>query len=266
MKKIIKDLCPPAILKIKRNIANYLDSNRIIFSGPVDSFFKGENPWLSEGWINHSKERLNLADRFNPGVSIQSLSLLINSILAEREQVSVLDFGGGTGLMYHVLERITKSSEKMEWIVFDDNEPLMKLGKEYSANNKNIKFIKSINEINKVDIVYINTSVQYFDDYKVVFDSILKLSPKHVVLSRLLCAKNESIITRQKIYGKISPCKFVNKKELVFYFKDHGFKNSYESKSHEDFTYMMTKEVAKKVDNRPGWNLVFTKQDALAYH
>ncbi len=75
----------------------------------------------------------------------------------------------------------------------------------------------------QVDILYINTSLQYIYDYTSLLVVLLKHQPEYVILTRLVAGDMKTFITSQSIYGYTTPCIFINFQEIIDIFSENGF-------------------------------------------
>lgn len=269
IKDLIKMLTPPIIIEAYKKL--FYKNQSAQFFGVFSDFSepKDEDPWIDEeGWVKLSKSKLDkvLANHekllplgYHAGLGC--LVFIINHLSKNNPNhiCNVLDWGGGTGFIYHVIKNGFMNPTGVMWYVID-NERLRDIGKLYKQPTDNIRFynyqeLKSINC--DLDIIYINTSLQYINNHRELFDSIIN-NTKYVVLTRLIAGDNATFITSQNVCGRMTPCKFLNKNEMISYFDERGFKLVFASQC-EDFSAFYDKSVPLNLRIPYDINLIFEK-------
>jgi putative methyltransferase (TIGR04325 family) len=267
IKSLIKMFVPPIVTELNEKL--FFSNQSRHFFGTFNSFneIKNENPWIDEeGWIKISKLKLDNAISsqqkvlplgYNAGLGC--LVFIVNHLSMNNinHTCNVLDFGGGTGFIYHVIKNGFMNPAGVMWHVVDCDR-LCYLGSEYKEQKDNIQFydfngFKSINC--DIDILYINTSLQYINDYKEFFDSTIN-TQKYIVLTRFLAGDNPTFITSQNVHGKITPCIILNKNEVVNYFAEKGFRLIFESQC-EEFSGFFDNSVPLNLRIPYDINLIF---------
>ena len=116
--------------------------------------------------------------------------------------------------------------------------------------------------VDDLDILFINTSIQYLSNYQAVFNDLLSANPKYIVLTRLLCAKDRTVITRQKKFGTSTPCVFVSRAALVDYLNRKEYFNISDEPNwvESPMIYeMLPKNLRIHFDVNPTRNMVFVR-------
>tara|TARA_B110000003_G_C16520575_1_gene484857 strand:- start:215 stop:1027 length:813 start_codon:yes stop_codon:yes gene_type:complete len=264
--KMMKALLPPILFKtIKSLKLKFFNSNKYGFSGPyaLSSNVDCDDIWTSNYWIKLSKSKLANSSKKSPNgrTNSQILITLINDISINRV-CEILDWGGGTGDAYFNIQHFITNKQNVVWNVVD-NALLSKLGQEY-AKNKNLKifFSENILKEKKIDIFYCNTSFQYIDDYKILFDQ-LTIKPKFVVLTRLLVARKEKVVMKQKVNGLNTICIFHDLSILRNFFKIQGYEIIYDLPNFEEVNFLfqfLPKDFSSKYGASFSRDIIFKKQ------
>lgn len=119
--------------------------------------------------------------------------------------------------------------ENVEWSVLD-SPTLLRMGEDFLNRGINggrgkMNFISELpnSSSEKFDVVYVNTSVQYYPDYQKTIRDLLAFKPKYFIFTRLLSGEGKTFVCIQKLFDKQTPCRFINSCEFVEYFKENGY-------------------------------------------
>ena len=129
--------------------------------------------------------------------------------------------------------------ENVIYHVVDSNSELCRIGKKYAKSIESgdrIVFHADLPEKDnfRVDVLYINTALQYIYNYPSLLISLLNYGPQYVILTRLIAGDMKTYITRQNIYGHNTPCVFCNFQEIVDIFVRNGFNLVFKSPCAEE--------------------------------
>lgn len=264
--KIVKALVPPILFNSIKSIkSKFFNSSKNGIYGPyaLSSDIECDDIWTSDYWIKLSKSKLNnsVKEGINKRNNSQLLIPFINEI-SNNKVCEVLDWGGGTGDAYFNIKNFLTNKQNVKWNVVD-NVLLSKLGLEY-ANKINLKIFYSekISNVKKIDIFYCNTSFQYIDDYKILFDQLAN-KPEFIVLTRLLVAKEEKVVMKQKVDDLNTICIFHDCSRLRNFFKAQGYQIIYDVPNFEDVNFLskvLSKEFKSKYGDSFSRDLIFKKQ------
>ena len=228
LREKIKKFIPPIILQS-------LENEKKVFDGIYQNFtdVKDEDPWNDAFWYDLSVTKLNdsLSNKIKLVSDYKMQTLLLLNLLSEKEPVKVLDFSGGTGFIYHMLVSRFSNKDNIFWHVADGDK-LVRLGQENNRDEllsfSTFDFTKYPNIFDikdmKFDLVFINTSIQYFPNYKEILQPLIDKKIEWFFLTRLLAGEIPQFTTRQTIGRKITPCTFLNFSELCEFFKGNGYK------------------------------------------
>ena len=170
----------------------------------------------SDVWIDKQKSRiLNALEDHNTKNIVSKdypLPLVVAIALSQKEQLKILDFGGGMGLQY--LEMISKAPESqntVDYYVLDGKTSIDNRPKELNQFSK-LHFMQDIDDINfHVDIIHIGSTLQYIEDWKGLLQSLAdKFAPKYFVFSDFLAGDIPTFVSHQIFYEKKIPHIFFN--------------------------------------------------------
>ena len=236
MNEIIKLLVPPIMISLYWRLKYRNES--IPFSGVYNSIdeIHDENPWIQKEWIDLSKNKLEKtrkisSDSFMPTSDFKGYPVLpcfIVNLLSQSNPCHILDFGGGTGFVYFTIFPYLLNPENVTYHVVDSNLELFQIGKRLAKSMENANRIVFHTEMPKkidiqLDVLYINTSLQYINDYSSLLVTLLQYKPQYVILTRLIAGDMKTYITSQNIHGHTTPCIFINFQEIVDIFSKNGF-------------------------------------------
>jgi putative methyltransferase (TIGR04325 family) len=276
MEKILKQICPPFLWSTLKKLRP-----RYGFFGVYSKFSEVtfDNPWISLSWISSQKQKLLNGESGNKqlffplphltGYSV-ILCFLVN-LLSQKKPIRVLDHHGGTGVTYHMMHPYLLFPENVEWSVLD-SPPLLRIGKDFlnrcvNEGRGKVNFISDLpnSSSEKFDVVYVNTAVQYYPDYQKTIGDLLKFKPKYFVFTRLLSGEGKTFVCMQKVLDKQTPCRFINSREFVEYFKENGYDlilkepNKQELLGEGSIDFREFKDIPKEYQIPFSINLVFEK-------
>lgn len=141
----------------------------------------------------------------------------------------MLDFGGGTGFSYFPISSYFNDKTRVQWNVFDKNQKLYQVGREYAERRRNLGIVDQIAFLDAlpgsgVDVVHIASTLQYIEDDLGLLSYLAeRYEPKYFLLTRNLGGNIESFVTRQVIGGSSTPCRFSNVPNLIATFEKLGY-------------------------------------------
>lgn len=261
---MLRALCPPILVLLFRKL-RYGKT----FFGVYKKFEEvcDENPWGDKSWLGLSRKKLSdlesneLFPKPLLDLSVALPCLMVN-VLSWQGKCRVLDFAGGTGLIFYSIRAYLANPANVFWDVVDEGE-LGEIGKNSELSDDSIKFFDQLPSSyeNHYDIVYINTSLQYIADYKGLLDSLISYNPSCLILTRLLSGDIETFVTSQKILGKRSPCQIINYDDLICAVSAHGYDLIFRSPEvQENLEGRYDKSVPKSLQIPYPLNLIFMKR------
>ena len=206
------------------------------FCGSYTSFnqVQDENPWVAERWIAFNRTKLEK-------LSLKSHELIGQSLVPKDSHIvipavilnllgsgRILDFGGGTGYTYFALLGYLQRPKNYDWIVYDSNKLLYEVGQSYLLGMgvggvRGIKFAKQLPD-GIIRAINISSTLQYIEDcYQLLGMLVDKYDPEYFFLTRTCCGEINSFITKQLVYGKATPMRFINSREIEDFFFGRGY-------------------------------------------
>ena len=154
-----------------------------------------------------------------------SLLPLLVSVLAEnKQQIRILDFGGGAGRDFLLLVNSWTRSHAIDyWII--ESRGICEVGSSLFREEQRIHFYPSLPaELPDLDIVYINSALQYVEDYAAVLKKLTSYKPRYFLFVRLSAGEFPTYATAQKnVPGSVYAYWFLNLGQLLRIMKDEGY-------------------------------------------
>jgi putative methyltransferase (TIGR04325 family) len=251
LKSIIKKFLPPILLETYRKI-RYKEYGKPvkIWEGIYSSFseipsesnlknsFYTENE-KPETWCNiltqdaqilkNKTEKYKIIPKDVHGEHTL-LPLLISLIFNKNEKINILDFGGGLGNEYLMLNKSVVNIPKIEYTIFEI-EAVCKAGISFYKNDKSIKFISELpNEFPGLDILFIKTSLQYFENYTSILNQLCSYNSTYIFFVKLSAVEIPSYVSAQvNMPGMLIPYWFISAAELIELLAKHGYSLIYKS-------------------------------------
>jgi putative methyltransferase (TIGR04325 family) len=269
VKRIIKPFIPPIGTTLYRKIK---PRHMTMFSGVYHKVSEcpDQNPWVQSMWVEASQSKLNKIKAQELEFSgYITLPCLMTNLVSSRQTCRLLDFGGGTGFIYFRMFPHLLNSANVQWHVVDCNEPLLEMGKEFARdhNGYHIQFHTHLLKTgeNQFDIVYLNTVLQYIDEYEKVLRNLLAFNPRYVILTRLSAGDIKTFVTCQNLGGHKSPYIFVNFDELVQIFEDNGYKLVFKApEAEESFAHTYDRNIPSSLQIPYTMNVIFCRKEKEA--
>jgi putative methyltransferase (TIGR04325 family) len=149
---------------------------------------------------------------------------LVGVAAAAGGYLKVLDFGGGLGISFLHLCASIAHPERVEYHVVETPR-LCDEGSRFFTGEPHIRFHAALpTAIADLDIVYLNSSLQYVEDYRALLVRLCALAPRFVLLVRCAAGKTPTFATAQvTLPGKRIPYWFLNVDELVSILRGLGY-------------------------------------------
>ena len=294
MKKILKQICPPILWSILKKLNRrygffgvYSDYSEVLF----------EDPWTETDWILLQKDKLFQLESsrdeslFLPLPHLSNylmIPCLLINLLSKEKTIRVLDHWGGTGFVYYFLHPYLSFPQNVEWSVLD-SPAFLQIGEEFIKKSEarrslepktcrqktgegsrsiKINFISDLPSpsLAKFDVVYVNSSVQYYVDYQKNLLDLIAFQPKYFIFTRLMSGETKTFLCSQKIFNKHTPCRFINSWEFFDFFKKNGYDLIFKSPNKDEiygkgsFHDREFKDIPKEYQTPFSIHLVFEKK------
>jgi putative methyltransferase (TIGR04325 family) len=172
--------------------------------------------------IASAMARLHAGEK--PYVWHEHLALAASFVAARQRGVKVLDFGGGPGSGFVQLLSSLPAATAIDYLVVD-LQPACDAGRKLFAADGRIRFATEIPEpASAFDIVYVNSTLQYIDDYAATLKRLAALEAPWLLLARLAAGKFPAFATQQvNLPGQILPYWFLGMKEVLEILQSAGY-------------------------------------------
>ena len=143
------------------------------------------------------------------------LPMLAGLVSQRKDTVRILDFGGATGTALLHLTAGMGDPSAIELNVVE-TESACRIGERLWPNEPRIKFHRAIADVpREIDIVHINGTLQYIDDYRAVLEELCAFRASYFMLPRLSAGDISTYATAQmnlwgdvvaKVSAEFDPC------------------------------------------------------------
>lgn len=158
------------------------------------------------------------------------LPLVTSMAKPDSDSIAVIDFGGGMGVDYiHLLSGVTDSCRVDYRIV--ENSMVCAQGRELFRQNTHLYFHDTLPaDLDRVDIVYINSALQYVENYGELLVSLCAYEPEFVLLVKLSAGEIPTYATAQiNLTGSRIPYWFFNAQHIINLIEANGYRLIYKS-------------------------------------
>jgi len=170
----------------------------------------------NEIWTQKQIDRLKNIEEESDTIKDRDTLLIEYINRFDKNNISILDYGGGIGLSYFSL--LPHTDKTVEYSIAEV-QSICDAGKNA---NVPIKFYQHIPK-KEFDIVYIRTALQYSKNWKKTLSDLVKCNPKYIIFTHLTTGDMPTYLTLQMWGDYLIPYWFINEQELF----DHIRKYSY---------------------------------------
>jgi putative methyltransferase (TIGR04325 family) len=233
-KNIIKDLLPPALLRILTGLSYGWHGN---FSSWSEAMKKSAGYDSQE--ILKKVKASALAVKNGSSVYERDSMLfdhieysfpLLSGVLwiagQNNGKLNVLDFGGSLGSSYFQNKFFLDTLSEVNWCIVEQSE-FVRAGREYFEDQR-LHFFYSLEECQKayhIDVMLLSSVLQYLEEPYKLLEKIIKQKPEYLIIDRTPFVKRNDRITVQKVNPKIYkgsyPCWFFNEEKFKSVFSSH---------------------------------------------
>jgi putative methyltransferase (TIGR04325 family) len=201
LKRNIKLLVPPLITAILKRITSKL---KLRSPKEIENAYSNReflNYYFDSGEIRRrqleSGQYLNL-NEITPGLAL--------SLMDKKSTINVLDFGGGTGNLFHAIRHFLPA-QKFVWNVVETPELVNRIfhslkDEELEFGDSSLRFFSSIDQVlavhPRIDIVIAASSVQYTNNPYETLASLINVGAKTIHISRMPFIQNERLLIFQQ--------------------------------------------------------------------
>lgn len=194
-----------------------------IFSNPTSDNLvqnkKNTEIWQSQRWINRQRKFLELA---RLGV-FERASSILDFLPVKNEEVIFMDFGGGSGWLYHKL--ITshinlKVYRNIEYI--DLHDSCSHEGNDYEYFPLSTGLSNFSNDQGLI-VFYLNSVAQYLESDLALIDLVSAVAPKFVAIEDVTLSRGEEFFALQTYYETQIPYRFISLRNLILEMNKIGY-------------------------------------------
>lgn len=192
MKKYLLLLVPPIVIIFLKKLQILL--HQLKNTNEIDDY---ANEALTK-MVVEKNEIFNTSLNKNKTVDLSSIRSILGVCVAginnNKNELNVLDFGGGGGYHYFISKLVIGQNLKINWAVVE-TESMARAAKRLS--NSELKFFSSINDASfekgKIDIFFASSSLQYCSNQKEIIENILKVEPDSIFITRTPFSESEPV-------------------------------------------------------------------------
>jgi putative methyltransferase (TIGR04325 family) len=153
------------------------------------------------------------------------LCLLASTVIQSQDKLNILDFGGGLAPGYIHLKNTIACPDKISYCVVDIPKMCL-VGAEMFRGDSQIKFTTNLtSDFKQIDIIYINSALQYIEDYDAKLKQLCTLKPFYILFVRLNGGDIETFATVQtNIPGSLLAYWFLDVRQLIILMNKNGYK------------------------------------------
>jgi putative methyltransferase (TIGR04325 family) len=168
-------------------------------------------------WIE--KQKL-LLDAALSGKRIRNFSLL--NFIDRSKDLRVLDFGGGIGWGFQYASQLC---DNLSYFVLETSESNYIFEKYWATNKIKPNFISDHRDIKTgIDIIYVNSVLQYLENNDEFIDIINTYSPEKIIMDELVFSSSKEFYTLQNYWDTQIPYRFLNLNDLITDIENSGYK------------------------------------------
>ena len=208
-----------------------------------------EVPRLGQGfegsyWVQRSRSRTNTmiaaaADPSVPSWPVQGqalLPLLVSIAGSGRQKLRILDFGGGMGVSYFQVIQAIPTPDFFDYTIVETG-PVCEAARDLFPGDSKIHFVSKLPDPDvRFDIVHLNSSLQYIEDYAELIKQLIAYDPCYVLFVRLSAGANPTYATAQmNVQGSQIPYWFISLAEIVSLMSSLGYALVFKSASDDEF-------------------------------
>lgn len=251
-KALIRDLCPPFLLKLVRQFRN---QNSISFTGNYSTWAEAEkhaSGYDSDAIFQRVREAAlkvkrgeALFDRdsvcfYKEDCRWPALACLL-SVAAEKDgKLNVLDFGGALGSFYFQHKKIFDRLKSIRWSVIEQAH-FVECG-QHELQNDELRFYLDIDEClanEDVDVIFLSSVLQYLKKPEDMLVLLSKRSIKYILIDRtpLIESSNNRLAVQsvpESIYKASYPAWFFSHQQFKMLIISIGYRIVEEFDSDDD--------------------------------
>lgn len=192
----------------------------------------------SSRWLDAQRKAVEseiaLVNTPGPSTLLSTLPLpvLLAPLVKSGKSLSVLDFGGGAGVLYPSLRDCLPCAHLDMHVV--ETDAVCNLGRAL-FDSEELSFHTEIPQ-RQFDVIHAANSLHYVADWRSLLERFALMKPRLIVLTGLTAGNIPSFVTYQEYYGTRIPVWFFSRKAVESAMESLGYKLVYHSLL--DFPYL----------------------------
>ncbi|MDP8568090.1 methyltransferase, TIGR04325 family [Methylophilus aquaticus] len=254
LKKILKLLCPPILLKILA----FFRHDRIQFTGDYASWNEAKNRAMGydsdhifekvkqssqkvvSGEAAYERDSVCFYEHTYRWPLLACLLLIANK---QNNKLNIIDFGGALGSLYYQHRDFLSTIQEVNWSIVEQSH-YVEYGKK-QLQNQQLSFHLTLAEslkAGKADTVLLSSVLPYIEKPQKLLTEIAELGFKYILIDRtpfIQCEKDRLTIQSvpKSIYKASYPAWFFSEKEFDKLMHALGYKCIYEFDCDENFEF-----------------------------
>lgn len=183
--------------------------------------------------------------------------ILLVRALSSVRSAHILDFGGSLGAAYAVLQSAYPDRDFRYNIV--ETPAVCAAGRDYHKTS-DIFFTEKISDLKKIDVVYVQTSLQYAQNWRETLNTLIDLAPSMFILSHTSTGDIRTFQAIQNYYGRKIPYWWISLAELKEAFSIRGYACTIDEEDQLIPDSLFCQSIAKNDRLRTTRNLIFRRE------
>jgi putative methyltransferase (TIGR04325 family) len=152
------------------------------------------------------------------------LPLLVSVLACEKQEIRILDLGGGAGVDYLHLRIAASGLTNYEYHVVE-SEKICGKGRLIHGSDSRITFHVSLPDPGRsFDIVHMDSVLQYIENYPSLLSTLCRYKPRFFIFVRLPAGEVPSYVSKQvNVAGVTCAHRFFNTVELIDVMRSCGY-------------------------------------------
>ena len=175
----------------------------------------------------------------------------------------IIDIGGSNGWSYYYLKEYSKNVNIKKYSIFENMQVINYFKNKH--DNEKISYISDIKKNCQYDLLYSNSTFQYFLDDSFILKSIKNVDAKYILLDDTFIGDIKDYYSLQNYYNYKIPVKFRNSNQFIQLIKKLGYKlifmEPYISKHRNKFQPLPMKGFTSKFKVEFSQKLFFIRND-----
>lgn len=161
------------------------------------------------------------------------LPLVVSLIMAEKRKITILDLGGGMGIGFISILSCLEKADSLDHLNYYviETPNMCKAGAALFKDDRRIRFFSDFPaDLENIDIIYLNSSLQYFENYKGILRNLASYKAEYFLFMKFSAGEIPTYATaQQNLKGTTSAYWFFNIEEILSLMLSLGYQLKYKS-------------------------------------